>query len=286
MTDKNYINVPISSIEVPKDRARSLDKHWAEALAAMFKDHGNKVAIEVRRANLAHDGDYILVAGLHRLEAAKICGWDTMTVKVIEATSEKEVAEFRLHEVMENIGRRELTILDRAHHLFEFDRVMKELHPELKKGGNKQTEMSEEDRTAILAIRGDVAESVGLSDRSIRRAVSLWKALSKATRERVDGTWLADHQAGLQALADVGGKQQANILDVLFDPDKPPKNIQEAIEYLKSGKLDTQVEKRIGAILLTFSKLDDDLLDRVLSSQYERVEAWFKRQSESNQETT
>jgi len=269
----NYQTVSISTIRVPEDRARSLDKQWAEALAAMFQDHGNKVAIEVRK-----DGDdYVLVAGLHRLEAAKLCEWGELTVKIIEATSDKQAAEYRLHEVMENIGRRELTILDRAHHLFEFDRVMKELHPELKKGGNKQTELSEDDRTAILAIRGDVAESVGLSDRSIRRSISLWTALSKATRERVDGTWLADHQAGLLSLASVGAKQQANILDVLDDPDNGVKSIADAITFLEQGRLATAVERRFGSLNAAFAKADDLTFDRLMDSNIERVENWLSR---------
>lgn len=272
----NYQTIPVSTIRVPEDRARSLDKQWAEALAAMFQDHGNKVAIEVRK-----DGDdHVLVAGLHRLEAAKLCEWKELTVKIIEATSDKEAAEYRLHEVMENIGRRELTILDRAHHLFEFDRVMKELHPELKKGGNKQTEMSEGDRTAIFAVRLDIAEKVGLSDRSIRMAIQLWKSLSKATRERVDGTWLADHQAGLLSLAAVGAKQQANILDVLDDPDNGVKSVADAITFLEQGRLATAVERRIGSLRSALSKVDDTTFDRLMDLNAERVEAWMQRRGQ------
>lgn len=269
----NYQSVPLSAIRVPEDRARSLDKQWAEALAAMFKDHGNKVAIEVRK-----DGDgYVLVAGLHRLEAAKLCAWEELTVKVIEATSDKEAAEFRLHEVMENIGRRELTILDRAHHLFEFDKVMKELHPELRHGGDRKSDEAKGNQDAIFALRLDVANSVGLSQRSIQASVKLWKDLSKATRERVDGTWLADHQAGLLALAAVGAKQQANILDVLDDPDNGVKSVADAITFLEQGRLATAAERRIGSLRSALSKIDDTTFDRLMDLNAERVEAWMKR---------
>ena len=278
MSNQKYLAVKIDSIKVPEDRARSLDKQWAEALAAMFKDHGNKVAIEVRVDSEKGDGEgYVLVAGLHRLEAAKLCEWGELTVKVIEATSDKEAAEFRLHEVMENIGRRELTILDRAHHLFEFDRVMKELHPELRHGGDRKSDEAKENRDAIFALRLDVANSVGLSQRSIQASVKLWKDLSKATRERVDGTWLADHQAGLLALAAVGAKQQANILDVLDDPDNGVKSVADAITFLKQGRLATAVERRIGILRSALSKIDDTTFDRLMDLNAERVEAWMKR---------
>lgn len=273
MIEHFYKTVPLSAIRVPEDRARSLDKQWAEALAAMFHDHGNKVAIEVRK-----DGDgYVLVAGLHRLEAAKLCEWEELTVKVIEATSDRHAAEFRLHEVMENIGRRELTILDRAHHLYEFDKAMKELHPELKKGGNKQTEIIDENhRNEIFALRLDITEKVGLSQRSIQAAVKLWKSLSKLTRARLEGTWLADHQAGLMALASVGHKQQANILGVLFDPDNNIKTVADAIEHLENGRVEAADERRLSAAIRSFKKLDDRAMDAVLTANIERVSAWVK----------
>lgn len=272
----NYQTVSVSSIRIPEDRARSLDKQWAEALSAMFKDHGNKVAIEVRK-----DGEgFALVAGLHRLEAAKLCEWEELTVKIIEASTDKEAAEFRIHEIMENVGRRELTILDRAHHLYEFTKAYEQLHPQLKKGGNSSVEASAEDRNEIFALRLDIANAVGLSQRSIQMAIKLWKDLSKATRERVDGTWLADHQAGLMGLAAVGAKQQSNILDVLDDPDNGVKSVADAITYLEQGRLATAVERRIGSLRSALTKLDDTTFDRLMDLNVERVEAWMNRRGE------
>ncbi|MDZ7823016.1 MAG: ParB N-terminal domain-containing protein [Ahrensia sp.] len=194
MTNHTYVSVKISDILVPENRARTLDQNWAQALAAMFIDHGNKTAIEVRKAvtlsDVSHGHNssivdagadaesYVLVSGLHRLEAAKIAGWDTLTVKVIAAKSETAAAEFKLHEVMENIGRRELTILDRAQHLYEFDRVMKELHPALRHGGDRKSDEVQQNQDAVFALRLDVATQVGLSPRRIQEAVKLWKSLS------------------------------------------------------------------------------------------------------------
>ena len=186
-----------------------------------------------------------------------------------------------MHEVIENIGRRELTILDRAHHLFEFDRVMKELHPELKNGGNTSIVATEANRTAIFAIRSDIAETVGLSDRSIRMAVQLWKALSKPTREKVDGTWLANHQAGLMGIAAHGAKMQTKILDVLFDENSNPKSVADALEFIENGRLVTSAERKIGGLIKSFSKLDDTGFDRILSLNKDRVQAWFDRQAKA-----
>lgn len=275
MSDASYITISVASISVPDDRSRSLDREWADALAAMFADQGNKTAIEVRPAA---DGDgYVLVSGLHRLEAAKLLGWDSLTVRLLEIDGEAAEADYKLHEVMENLGRRELTILDRARHLHDFQQALYVKFPELKKGGDKQTPEAREKLSAILALRSDIGEKVGLSERSIQRAVQLFTRLSNATRQRADGTWLADHQAGLMTLAAVGAKMQARILDVLFDPDLPPKSVADAVDYIENGRLESAGEKRIGGLLKTFKALDDEGLDRVLSANMERVQAWIER---------
>lgn len=279
MSASAYLTVSLSSITVPAERSRSLDKDWAEALAAMFTDQGNKTAIEVRRGD--EDDQYVLVSGLHRLEAAKLNGWEELTVRLIEAKSDQATAEYKLHEVMENLGRRELTILDRARHLHDFQEALYTLHPELKKGGDKQTDEAREKLTAILALRSDVSEKVGLSERSFQRAVSLYKALTKATRERVDGTWLADHQAGLMALAGHKAKMQANILDVLEDPDNDVKSVADAIVFLEQGRLLNAAERKIGGLRAALTKLDDAGFDQLMDLHAERVKAWMVRRGVS-----
>lgn len=276
MTNNTYLSVNISDIAVPEDRARGLDPDWAKALAGMFEDHGHKTAIEVRLAD--DEKGYVLVAGLHRLEAAKICGWDAINATLIEAQTDNAAAEFKLHEVIENIGRQELTILDRAHHLYAFDRAMKKLHPQLKKGGNSSVAASDEDRSEIFALRSDIAEKAGLSQRSIQMAVKLWNDLSKPTRERVQGTWLADHQAGLMSLAAETPKTQAKILDILFDEGLPPKSVGDALEWIENGKLKDSEQKAIAGALKSFEKMPDPVFHMVMSSQRERVIAWAKEQ--------
>lgn len=279
MTSHQYITVSPSSISVPAGRSRSLDKDWAEALAAMFKDQGNKTAIEVRPGD--EDGHYVLVSGLHRLEAARLCEWDELTVRLIEAESDQATAEYKLHEVMENLGRRELTILDRARHLHDFQEALYALHPELKKGGDQKTDQAQRNRTAIMALRSDVSEKVGLSERSFQRAVSLYKALSKATRERVDGTWLADHQAGLMALAAHKAKMQANILDVLDDPDNDVKSVADAITFLEQGRLMSAAERKFGGLRSALTQLDDSAFDQLMDLNAERVKSWLERRGVS-----
>jgi ParB-like chromosome segregation protein Spo0J len=60
----------IARIYVPTKRAKELDPAKVEALAEDILENGQKVPIRVRR-----DGDrFVLVEGLHRLEACRSLG--------------------------------------------------------------------------------------------------------------------------------------------------------------------------------------------------------------------
>jgi len=54
--------------------------------------------------------DYTLLAGLHRLEAAKLLGWETIKAEVISGSQ----LEDELIEIDENLIRNDLTVLEQA----------------------------------------------------------------------------------------------------------------------------------------------------------------------------
>jgi len=66
--------LPISDVYVPAKRRRMLDAAKVEELAESLMEEGVKVPIQVRK-----DGDrLVLVEGLHRLEAARALGEETI----------------------------------------------------------------------------------------------------------------------------------------------------------------------------------------------------------------
>ncbi len=65
---------PIAEIYVPSKRAKTLDPAKVEALAEDILEHGQKVPIRVR----AGKGRYVLQEGLHRLEALRALGEETV----------------------------------------------------------------------------------------------------------------------------------------------------------------------------------------------------------------
>ena len=76
-------DLAIADIYVPAKRRRTLDRAAVAALAESILEEGMKVPILVRE-----DGArYVLVEGLHRLEACKALGEEVITCTLVQARS-------------------------------------------------------------------------------------------------------------------------------------------------------------------------------------------------------
>jgi ParB-like chromosome segregation protein Spo0J len=72
---------PLDKIYVPTARRKSLDPEKVKAIAEDWLANGQKTPIQVRE-----DGErYVLVEGLHRLEAAKVLGEKTIIGLLVQA---------------------------------------------------------------------------------------------------------------------------------------------------------------------------------------------------------
>ena len=71
----------IEEIYVPVKRRASMNQQTVEALATAILEEGQKVPIQVR-----HDGKrFILIEGLHRLEACRALGENTVLGVLVRA---------------------------------------------------------------------------------------------------------------------------------------------------------------------------------------------------------
>ena len=73
--------VEIADIYVPTARRKALNQKTVDALAESILEEGLKVPIQLRKG----DGRYVLVEGLHRLEACRALGEDTITCVFVDA---------------------------------------------------------------------------------------------------------------------------------------------------------------------------------------------------------
>ncbi len=75
------VRIPIDEIYVPAKRRQTLDPQKMEALALDILENGQQMPIWVRR----DEARYVLVEGLHRLEACRTLGESTIIAQVVQA---------------------------------------------------------------------------------------------------------------------------------------------------------------------------------------------------------
>jgi ParB-like chromosome segregation protein Spo0J len=77
--------IDIDLIYVPVKRAKTLDADKVGALAENILEHGQTTPISVRLDKKDGAERYVLVEGLHRLEALKALGESTVTGFLVQA---------------------------------------------------------------------------------------------------------------------------------------------------------------------------------------------------------
>ena len=212
--------IPVDQIEVGA-RLRSLKDHRIEVLSKDIDLSGQlQPILVVRRAT----SGFVLVDGAHRLAAIKLLKHAEIEAKVLPADTPH--AELAYGEIMANVNREDLTKLERAEHLVALKAAWADMNPAARHGGDrrsaavravKEAQAEAADQSAVFALCSDVAEKVGLGRRSFYNAIEIATKLSDATKARVRGTWIEDHQATLQALSKEEAEIQAKACDALLN---------------------------------------------------------------------
>ncbi len=133
------------------------------------------------------DRGHTLIAGLHRLEAAKLLGWTEIECVV----SELEGLRAELAEIDENFVRSDLTPLEFGELLLRRKELYEALHPETKNGGDHS---SAESRTSkcrsapVSSFAQDTAEKLGVGRRTVERQVQIAKRLTPETKGIIRGS--------------------------------------------------------------------------------------------------
>ena len=140
-------------------------------------------------------GRFILIAGAHRLAAAKRLGW----VDIPAIALDVDPTEASLIEIDENLVRAELSALDRAVFLKTRKALYERLHPDARRrGGDRKSSKA---RTGAPAFTIEVSARVGLSARAVRRAVAIGEGLDEGLAAALGGTGVAGRERVLHRLA-------------------------------------------------------------------------------------
>ncbi len=161
----------IAQITVPKTRLRKLNPDKVKSLAKSMKAIGLQYPITMRKSatNEMH-----LIAGLHRLEAAKSLGWDTINCIFMDGSLTKR----DLWEIDENLMRAELTPSERRAHLRKRKKIWLKMQEEAKElgGTSRPTQLDARGQKKTpqqeKGFAADTAEITGMSKRQINRLLA------------------------------------------------------------------------------------------------------------------
>lgn len=159
------------------NRLRPLDRENVRRIADSMQEVGLINPITVRE----QDGTgYWLIAGLHRLEAARLLKWDAIAAIVISADAVKA----RLAEIDENLMRGELTPAERAIHIAERKALYEAEHPETQHGkapGSPDGKGKVAKFATLGATRftADTAKRTGISERAVQLDATRAKRIPK-----------------------------------------------------------------------------------------------------------
>jgi len=268
MTNQIF-DVALGEITIPDTRARALDQDWAVGLAGIIAEQGLTNPITLRKIA---DG-YSLVTGLHRVAAFERLERSHIPARLSAATSDDEA---RLEEVMENLGRHELTALDRCHHLYELKQVYERLHPETK-AGVAGAKAKHGDANEIFSFAESTAKAIGLNTRTIQLAVKIWSELAPAVRRRLVGTPMARKQTELKLLSEQTAKTQVKLMDLIQDPEITADGVQAALDLISDGNPISEIDKKTKALIKVLSNAEDAVLDAVVEEHADRLIAALKR---------
>lgn len=153
---------------VVEQRLRPVSEAGVESLIASITENGvMKDAIHLRKKK---NGKLYLIAGAHRLEAARRLGWDEVEVKIWTDVTDDWA---QMMEIDDNLAGAEMNALDTAVFLAQRKAIYERLHPETKAGvAGATARWDATDIVSVASFATATAEKFGLSDRHIRRMIA------------------------------------------------------------------------------------------------------------------
>ena len=181
------MEMDIDKIKVPSDRMRKIDKNQVEIMALSMRQHGMLNSIIVNAG--------VLVAGAHRLAAAKLLGWDTINVNF--QGNVQNQATLSLIELDENFVRSDLSAAERLQHAKRRVELVSELKlpAKIKEVGKRKVETgkigkkSAQQLEEIADFRPDIDEDCqNMADLNQTQLAAIRGAKEKAKSEAVEET--------------------------------------------------------------------------------------------------
>lgn len=249
----------IAEIDV-ENRLRDLDLDVLNVIVRSFAENGQKNAIQVKRKP---DGRFRLVAGLHRLEAAKALKWPS----IIAVEFEGDESQARLWEIDENLARVELSALDQANFMAERREIWERVYGEVRRGGDRR----QRDKIVPLAeaikrkgFFADTAERFGLNQKLIKRALTRRAQISPALWQALKNTDAAKNAALLDKLRKLDLDTQEH---VLFEVQSRGCTVGEAVRLLTAKPPRKPEDVQFEALVAAWEKATPEVRKKFLAAK-------------------
>jgi ParB-like chromosome segregation protein Spo0J len=218
------------SVTVP-ERLRQLDEDAVARLADSMSEIGLQQPITVYAPN---ENEAELVAGAHRLAAARRLGWGQIDAVLMDASTD----ERQLWEIDENLMRSELSQAEYSRHVALRKEIYERLHPETVHGaigGGHDQSCHVGDSDKADRFTADTAAKTGKSERSVQRAAQRGEKIAEDVLARIKGTRLdtGKYQDELAKLDHEGQREKVEADLAQPEPRKPtnaPKRRQQQAE--------------------------------------------------------
>ncbi|MEO0678832.1 MAG: ParB N-terminal domain-containing protein [Pseudomonadota bacterium] len=265
--------VPVERILVG-ERLRPVREEGVEALLRSISDLGDMTdAILVRRLQGDDEHDWELMAGGHRLEAARRLGWDTIRARCYECS----VEEARLFEIDDNVAQSGLTPLDFAVFMAERKRAYEAIHPETRHGGDRMSrKFQQEKQDRILPFCSAAAGVWGKSRSAIERAVGVGSLLDDAAVDQLQAAGRTLTFVDLKALSKLPAMDQRRVAATLVqDPRANVAKAQAALGKAPRKALENPEDDAAAKLVAQFERAKKPVRRRVLRTLMERHPALF-----------
>lgn len=258
----SIILLPVDEIAFG-DRVRPIDEVWAATLGRIMAAEGQKTPIEVCR--LPGRKHWQLVAGAHRLDGARSAGM--AYIRAIEVNN--DAIERKVREISENLWRKGLDPLDRAAFIAQMHELLRaragitpDQSPQsIAANARWQKAVKGEalDATAMIAdaysIDAQIGERLGLSERTIRNDLTLYRRLSAAEAFELRQ---ADHPilrngAQLLALSKLEASDRRETISLLVRG--TVKTVSEAIALRSQKAKPSPESKNLSAFVGAFARM-------------------------------
>ena len=223
------MRIPIAEIKITPGRRKAVPSHIAE-LAKSVADVGLLNPIIVNE-------DRTLIAGLHRLEAAKLLNWTEIDCTICDIDSTRA----ELAEIDENVIRRPLSDMELSRALTRRKELYEALHPETiarNRPGHMSNYQGSNDKLSpepkVKSFVEDTAEKLGVSTRTIERHLYLAEHLTPKVSEILRKMDKQPPRCELMKLARLELDQQEKCAALFLSSE-----IKSVDTYLKQGEPET-----------------------------------------------